>query len=192
METVQSLRKKGAKIRVNHFRKVMDHTGAVLELPRHEAPQPCYVVLPNGGSTLVEVEHPSGLRYSVRAKCSDNDNFQYSTGTRVALGRCLDLMEFDFAVKVKFTHLGVDFLVAAEAADRGSFIRFRGGCGRRLLEQAPQRFCVLNPNVSAPQDHSCFSAYPAAEFISRCGSNEIDRATWTPKFMEVQSTVQPA
>lgn len=172
----------------------MDHTGAILELPRHEALQPCYVVLPTGGGTLVEVEHPSGLKYSVRARCSDDDNFQYSTGTRVALGRCLDLMEFDFMPKIKFHFGGTDYLVAAEAADRGSFVRFRGSSPRALRDADPVRIGALGVMSCAPQDHSCFPVYPAEEFLHRAGHN-VDHTTWTPKIwsaVDVPVEVQPA
>lgn len=190
-KAIEALRQLGAQVRVRHYRKVMDTTGVTYNLPRHEALKH-YTVLPHGGGTLVEVDHPTGRRYSVRARCSDRDNFQYSTGVTVALGRLLHLMEFDETPKIRFTHMCVDYLVDSAAVERNSFIKFRGTSPLSMQTRPPERLSTYTSVGSAPPDSSCYSSYPVAEFTARVGTN-IDYATWTPKSgIEVSEIPQPA
>lgn len=190
-KAIQALRQLGAQVRVHHYRKVMDTSGGIQNLPRHEALKH-YTVLPNGGSTLVEVDHPTGRSYSVRARCSDCDNFQYSTGVTVALGRVLNLMEFDETPKIRFTYKGVDYLVDSAAVAGNSFIKFRGTSPTCMQTRPPERLSTFTSVGSEPPDSSCYTSYPVAEFTARVGTN-IDYATWTPKSgIEVSAIPQPA
>jgi hypothetical protein len=95
-ETVQSLRQKGYKVRVKHYRYQnfyqplfkKQKLEAIKDLPgktRH----------PKGGLTIIELDGPQG-RFVGSSVCSKLDNFCYKTGVKIALGRMEEKSNFDF------------------------------------------------------------------------------------------------
>jgi hypothetical protein len=73
MNTVESLRKKGYKVRVHHCRK---HGG-------QPNPTAC------GGKTVVEITTPDGTTLVGKARCNRKENYNKKLGVRIALGRAM-------------------------------------------------------------------------------------------------------
>lgn len=92
--TVESLRKKCVKVRVEHFRhvtaiengKVIDTIVPKREIYRLKKEKIAYVVSPNSGYTKVSINY-NGREYVGRADCSATDGFCYKRGREIAMGR---------------------------------------------------------------------------------------------------------
>lgn len=85
MNNVKKYRQKGYKVRVTHFRYRAGTTQSV----RYSRKTKNQKVSNNGGSTKVEVCDPQGNEVSAEAKCNFKDQFNYSIGTNIALGRAV-------------------------------------------------------------------------------------------------------
>ncbi len=73
MNTVESLRKKGYKVRVHHYRKHGEQS----------SPTSC------GGKTVVEITTPDGITLVGKARCNRKENYNKKLGVRIALGRAM-------------------------------------------------------------------------------------------------------
>lgn len=71
--TVESLRKRGCKIRVHHHRRKAG----------------CGAINPLGGKTVVEITTPDGTTLVGVSRCSRKENFNKRLGVRIALGRAM-------------------------------------------------------------------------------------------------------
>jgi hypothetical protein len=85
MNTVKEYRQNGYKVRVTHFRFDPQHS----DLIRYSRKTKHLDVHHNGGLTKIEVRDPQGNEVSAEAKCNIKDMFNYSIGTRIALGRAI-------------------------------------------------------------------------------------------------------
>lgn len=84
METVKSLRQKGYRVRVFHTRRwIVD-------------PEYGDRVHERGGHTEVEIYQDETFVTSGTARCSNKENYDRKKGVRIALGRALDKMPFEF------------------------------------------------------------------------------------------------
>ena len=91
--TVQELRKMGAKVRVSHYRYLVNDKGyGVLEprylLKNHDVLK---YVEANGGLTRVQVSLPDGNHTEGYAYCSFADSFNHKAGCKLALTRALKM-----------------------------------------------------------------------------------------------------
>lgn len=73
MNTVESLRKSGYKVRVHHFRRTDKNKNKI----------------PIGGKTIVEVTTPDGSTLVGKSRCNRKENYNKKLGVRIALGRAL-------------------------------------------------------------------------------------------------------
>lgn len=97
MNTVESLRKNGYKVRVQHFRPIYSkldedeaarkYDGGLIPYSRKSRVKP--PIYSKGGKTIVEITSPEGVEMKGEAICSDKDVFSYKLGVKVALGRAL-------------------------------------------------------------------------------------------------------
>lgn len=85
MDKVKQYRQSGYKVRVTHFRFDED-LGNLVQYSRKTKG---IDVDQNGGYTKVELRDPNGVEVSAEAHCSQEDSFNYSIGTNIALGRAL-------------------------------------------------------------------------------------------------------
>lgn len=76
METVESLRKLGWKVRVRHFRREASSE-----------------INPRGGKTIVEITLPDGRTICGSARCSRKENFNKRLGVQIALGRAMKVAQ---------------------------------------------------------------------------------------------------
>lgn len=76
--TVESLRKSGYKIKVQHHRKTIPAVKAINA---------------RGGKTVVEVTTPDGHTFVGISRCSRKENFNKRLGVRIALGRAMKKRE---------------------------------------------------------------------------------------------------
>jgi hypothetical protein len=88
---INQLRDAGYKVRVHHLRKYRSISES---LTRHQFEvqyQSSYAawILPNGGSTVVELTTPDGVEVSGTAVCSEKDQYNRKLGLKIALGRAI-------------------------------------------------------------------------------------------------------
>jgi len=95
-ESIQSLRQKGYKVRVKHYR----YANFGVPIVKRQKVEPIKDLdgkrrHPKGGLTIIELDGPQG-RFVGSAVCSKMDNFCYKTGVKIALGRMEEKASFDF------------------------------------------------------------------------------------------------
>jgi hypothetical protein len=102
MNTVQSLRKQGYKLKISHFRYIEgadDGNGfpSTELVPMYEIRNlKCQSkILPRGGRTEVELTTPSGENYKSVTYCNSVDSFNRKIGIQIAIGRILKKIESD-------------------------------------------------------------------------------------------------
>ena len=99
METVESLRKKGYKVKVYHLRKFipacLPNTWSMkdyYELKLTVTLQQIWKLSCCGGATTVVICGKDNGMYFGHAYCSDKDNYDKKIGVKIALGRALKSM----------------------------------------------------------------------------------------------------
>lgn len=82
---VAKLRRSGHKVRVKHYRKVVNQEGD----PIADFNIPNQLISPKGGKTEVEVRMPDGKEFFGVALCSDEDSYNRRLGVKIAVARAL-------------------------------------------------------------------------------------------------------
>lgn len=93
-ETIHSLRLKGYKVRVMHWRKFICSVNfkCSLIVSYHGIPEPINfnpILSPNGGKTVIQLRSPEGIEVEGVAICSEKDSFNRKYGNVKALARAL-------------------------------------------------------------------------------------------------------
>lgn len=93
--TVQSLRKSGYKIRVTHYRWIMQNIDENHEalFPKRKYDKLGKLVNPKGGETQIDVTTPDNRDFSQTVKCHIKDSYNKKIGVQIALGRIFKIIE---------------------------------------------------------------------------------------------------
>lgn len=100
LNQIEVLRKQGWKIRVTHYRWVVQarrNGSSQLMLERRDIDKHNgslmahipYVIQPCGGRVIVEITNPDGVFSTASSWCHQKDNFNRKIGTTMAFGRAM-------------------------------------------------------------------------------------------------------
>jgi hypothetical protein len=88
MNTVKSLRQKGYKIYLNHYR-INKANKKLTPLYAFQMTQNQNLIDARGGLTKMELTSPEGIKVRVESKCSKHDAFNKKVANSICLGRAL-------------------------------------------------------------------------------------------------------
>lgn len=90
--SIVDLRRLGYKVRVSHFRNVLNFTGRpfverVTKLSKAAGNYKDFPILEHGGRTEIELTNREGVTFHALAECSNKDQFNRRLGNHICLAR---------------------------------------------------------------------------------------------------------
>lgn len=92
MNTIESIRKAGNKVRVCHSRLLINHGKTLYPLHEIREKNLQHIIRSTGGRTVLAVTTPDGKDFTAEAICSRHDHFNRHTALAIAIGRLQKIM----------------------------------------------------------------------------------------------------